>query len=165
MIDPKLLRSDPEAVAANLARRGFKLDVARLKSLEEQLSGDTAGLTKKEVLQLTRERDKLEKSLGGIRDMGGLPEIMFVVDTNKEELAIKEANVLGIPVVAILDSNSDPSGIAFPVPGNDDASRAIRLYTDAISQAVGEGRSGQAQAKGQDIGEMAEPPVEPALEA
>ncbi len=119
--------------------------IKRLKTLEEQLSGDTAGLTKKEVLQLTRERDKLEKSLGGIRDMGGLPDVMFVVDTNKEELAIKEANVLGIPVVAILDSNSDPSGIAFPVPGNDDASRAIRLYTDAIAQAVSEGRSRQCR--------------------
>ena len=139
--------------------------IKRLKSLEEQLSGDTAGLTKKEVLQLTRERDKLEKSLGGIRDMGGLPDVMFVVDTNKEELAIKEANVLGIPVVAILDSNSDPSGIAFPVPGNDDASRAIRLYTDSVAQAVNEGRTGEAQSRGQDIGEMAEPPVEPALEA
>jgi small subunit ribosomal protein S2 len=139
--------------------------IKRLKSLEEQLSGDTAGLTKKEVLQLTRERDKLEKSLGGIRDMGGLPDIMFVVDTNKEELAIKEANTLGIPVVAILDSNSDPSGIAFPVPGNDDASRAIRLYSDAIAQAVGEGRAGNAQARGQDVGDMAEPPVEAALEA
>jgi small subunit ribosomal protein S2 len=139
--------------------------IKRLKSLEEQLSGDTAGLTKKEVLQLTRERDKLEKSLGGIRDMGRLPDVMFVVDTNKEELAIKEANVLGIPVVAILDSNSDPSGIAFPVPGNDDASRAIRLYTDAVAQAVNEGRTGERQAKGQDIGEMAEPPVEAALEA
>jgi small subunit ribosomal protein S2 len=139
--------------------------IKRLKSLEEQLSGDTTGLTKKEVLQLTRERDKLEKSLGGIRDMGGLPDVMFVVDTNKEELAIKEANVLGIPVVAILDSNSDPSNIAFPVPGNDDASRAIRLYCDAIAQAVNEGRTGQAQAKGEDIGEMAEPPAEPALEA
>ena len=80
--------------------------------------------------------------------MGGLPDVMFVVDTNKEELAIKEANVLGIPVVAILDSNSDPSGIAFPVPGNDDASRAIRLYTDAVAQAVGEGRTGEAQARG-----------------
>jgi small subunit ribosomal protein S2 len=139
--------------------------IKRLKSLEEQLSGDTAGLTKKEVLQLTRERDKLEKSLGGIRDMGGLPDIMFVVDTNKEELAIKEANVLGIPVVAILDSNSDPSGIAFPVPGNDDASRAIRLYTNAVAQSVNEGRTGNAAARGQDIGEMAEPPVEQALEA
>jgi small subunit ribosomal protein S2 len=139
--------------------------IKRLKSLEEQLSGGAAGLTKKEVLQLTRERDKLEKSLGGIRDMGGLPDVMFVVDTNKEELAIKEANVLGIPVVAILDSNSDPSGIAFPVPGNDDASRAIRLYTDAVAQAANEGRTGNAASRGEDIGEMAEPPAEPALEA
>ena len=139
--------------------------IKRFKSLEEQLSGDTAGLTKKEVLQLTRERDKLEKSLGGIRDMGGLPDVMFVIDTNKEELAVKEANVLGIPVVAILDSNSDPSGIAFPVPGNDDASRAIRLYCDAVAAAVNSGRTGEAQSKGEDIGEMAEPPVEQALEA
>jgi small subunit ribosomal protein S2 len=139
--------------------------IKRLKSLEEQLSGDTTGLTKKEVLQLTRERDKLEKSLGGIRDMGGLPDVMFVVDSNKEELAIKEANVLGIPVVAILDSNSDPSGIAFPVPGNDDASRAIRLYTESVAQAANEGRTGQAEARGEDIGEMAEPPAEAALEA
>jgi small subunit ribosomal protein S2 len=90
---------------------------------------------------------------------------MFVIDTNKEELAVKEANVLGIPVVAILDSNSDPSGIAFPVPGNDDASRAIRLYADAIASAVNSGRTGEAQAKGEDIGEMAEPPAEQALEA
>ncbi len=139
--------------------------IKRLKSLEEQLGGDTAGLTKKEVLQLTRERDKLEKSLGGIRDLGGIPDVMFVVDTNKEELAIKEANVLGIPVVAILDSNSDPSGIAFPVPGNDDASRAIRLYCEAVATAANEGKAGNAQARGQDIGAMAEPPVEAALEA
>ncbi|HET9810109.1 MAG TPA: 30S ribosomal protein S2 [Sphingomicrobium sp.] len=139
--------------------------IKRFKSLEEQLSGDTAGLTKKEVLQLTRERDKLEKSLGGIRDMGGLPDVMFVIDTNKEELAVKEANVLGIPVVAILDSNSDPSGIAFPVPGNDDASRAIRLYADAIAGAVIAGRTGEAQSKGEDIGEMVQPPAEPALQA
>ena len=134
--------------------------IKRFKSLEEQLSGDTAGLTKKEVLQLTRERDKLEKSLGGIRDMGGLPDIMFVVDTNKEELAIKEANTLGIPVVAILDSNSDPSGIAFPVPGNDDAARAIRLYCEAIANAALAGKTGGAQARGEDLGAMAEPPVE-----
>jgi len=139
--------------------------IKRLKSLEEKLGGETAGLTKKEVLQLTRERDKLEKSLGGIRDLGGLPDVMVVIDTNKEELAIKEANVLGIPVVAILDSNSDPSGIAFPVPGNDDASRAIRLYCEAVASAANEGRAGNAQARGQDIGEMAEPPVEAALEA
>ena len=137
--------------------------IKRLKTLEEQLSGDTAGLTKKDVLQLTRERDKLEKSLGGIRDMGGLPDVMFVVDTNKEELAVKEANVLGIPVVAVLDSNSNPQGIAFPVPANDDASRAIRLYCDSIAAAVGAGRSGNAQARGEDVGSMAEPPVEAAV--
>ena len=139
--------------------------IKRLKTLEEQLSGDTAGLTKKEVLQLTRERDKLEKSLGGIRDMGGLPDVMFVVDTNKEELAIKEANVLGIPVVAILDTNVSPQGIAFPVPGNDDASRAIRLYCEAIASAANSGKAGGAAARGEDIGAMAEPPAEVALEA
>ena len=139
--------------------------IKRFKSLEEQLSGDTAGLTKKEVLQLTRERDKLENSLGGIRDMGGLPDVMFVVDTNKEELAIKEANVLGIPVIAILDSNSNPQGIAFPVPGNDDASRAIRLYCEAVAGAASAGKTGGAQSRGEDVGEMAEPPAEAALEA
>ncbi len=137
--------------------------IKRLKSLEEQLGGDTAGLTKKEVLQLTRERDKLEKSLGGIRDMGGLPDVMFVVDTNKEELAIKEANVLGIPVVAILDSNSNPNGIAFPVPGNDDASRAIRLYCEAIATAASQAKSGGAQMRGEDFGAAADPAPEPAL--
>ena len=137
--------------------------IKRLKTLEEQLSGDTAGLTKKEVLQLTRERDKLEMSLGGIRDMGGLPDVMFVIDSNKEELAIKEANVLGIPVVAILDSNSNPNGIAFPVPGNDDASRAIRLYTESVAAAARAGKSGNQAAKGVDIGAMVEPPVEQAL--
>jgi small subunit ribosomal protein S2 len=90
---------------------------------------------------------------------------MFVIDSNKEELAIKEANVLGIPVVAILDSNSDPQGIAFPVPGNDDASRAIRLYCDAIAEAANAGRTGNAAARGEDIGAMEAPPVEAALEA
>ena len=110
--------------------------IKRLKTLEEQLSGDTSGLTKKEVLNKTRERDKLEMSLGGIRDMGGIPDVMFVIDANKEELAIKEANVLGIPVVAILDSNVSPDGIAFPVPANDDASRAIRLYCEAVAAAA-----------------------------
>jgi len=139
--------------------------IKRLKTLEEQLGGDTLGLTKKEILQQTRERDKLEKSLGGIRDMGGLPDVMFVIDSNKEELAIKEANVLGIPVVAILDSNSNPQGIAFPVPGNDDASRAIRLYCEAIAGAASSGKTGNAQARGEDVGAMVEPPVEAALEA
>ena len=137
--------------------------IKRLKSMEEQLSGDTAGLTKKEVLQLTRERDKLELSLGGIRDMGGIPDVMIVIDANKEELAIKEANVLGIPVVAILDSNVSPDGIAFPVPANDDASRAIRLYCDAISAAATRGGQQGAAARGVDLGAMDVPPAEEAL--
>jgi small subunit ribosomal protein S2 len=137
--------------------------IKRFKSLEEQLAGDTHGLTKKEVLQLTRERDKLELSLGGIRDMGGIPDVMFVIDANKEELAIKEANTLGIPVVAILDSNVSPDGIAFPVPGNDDASRAIRLYCDAVAQAATRGGQSGAAARGQDIGAMDEPPAEAVL--
>ncbi len=134
--------------------------IKRLKTLEEQLSGETSGLTKKEVLQLTRERDKLELSLGGIRDMGGVPDVMFVIDANKEELAIKEANVLGIPVVAVLDTNVDPSGISFPVPGNDDASRAVRLYCDAIADAAIAGKGGAVADSGQDVGAMAEPPAE-----
>ncbi len=134
--------------------------IKRLKTLEERLAGDTAGLTKKEVLQMTRERDKLELSLGGIRDMGGIPDVMFVIDANKEELAIKEANVLGIPVVAILDSNVDPSGIAFPVPGNDDASRAVRLYCDAVAQAAQKGGHAAVVDSGADLGELAVPPVE-----
>ena len=137
--------------------------IKRFKALEEQLSGDTTGLTKKEVLQLTRERDKLEMSLGGIRDMGGLPDVIFIIDANKEELAIKEANVLGIPVVAVLDTNVSPQGIAFPVPGNDDASRAIRLYCDAIADAVLAGKQGGAAARGEDIGAQDEPPAEAAL--
>jgi small subunit ribosomal protein S2 len=137
--------------------------IKRLKSLEEQLSGDTHGLTKKEVLQLTRERDKLELSLGGIRDMGGIPDVMFVIDANKEELAIKEANTLGIPVVAILDSNVSPDGIAFPVPANDDAARAIRLYCDAIASAATSGSQGGRAARGEDLGAAIEAPVEEAL--
>src|SRR6195952_5218443 len=133
--------------------------IKRLKTLEEMLSGDTVGLTKKEVLQLTREKDKLELSLGGIRDMGGIPDVMFVIDANKEELAIKEANVLGIPVVAILDSNVSPDGIAFPVPANDDASRAIRLYCDAVATAATRGSQGGRAMRGEDLGAMDEPPA------
>ena len=136
--------------------------IKRLKALEEQLSGDTAGLTKKEVLQLTRERDKLEMSLGGIRDMGGIPDVMFVIDANKEELAIKEANVLGIPVVAVLDTNVDPNGIAFPIPGNDDASRAVRLYCDAIAAAASKGQNEGVVDSGADVGAMEQPPEEAA---
>ena len=137
--------------------------IKRMKALEEQLAGDTAGLTKKEVLQLTREKDKLDLSLGGIRDMGGIPDVMIVIDANKEELAIKEANVLGIPVVAILDSNVSPDGIAFPIPANDDASRAIRLYCEAFAQAATRNAGRDAQVRGQDFGALVEPPVEPAL--
>ncbi|MBW8297843.1 30S ribosomal protein S2 [Sphingopyxis sp.] len=137
--------------------------IKRLKTLEEQLSGDTSGLTKKEVLNRTRERDKLEMSLGGIRDMGGIPDVMFVIDANKEELAIKEANVLGIPVVAILDSNVSPDGIAFPVPANDDAARAIRLYCDAIAQAATRGGQQARADRGEDLGAAVNPVAEPAL--
>ncbi len=137
--------------------------IKRLKSLEEQLSGDTHGLTKKEVLQLTREKDKLELSLGGIRDMGGVPDVMFVIDANKEELAIKEANTLGIPVVAILDSNVSPDGIAFPVPANDDASRAIRLYCEAIAIAATRGNQEQQSRRGVDLGAQDVAPTEEAL--
>jgi small subunit ribosomal protein S2 len=137
--------------------------IKRYKSLEEQLSGDTHGLTKKEVLQLTRERDKLEQSLGGIRDMGGIPDVMFVIDANKEELAIKEANTLGIPVVAILDSNVSPDGIAFPIPANDDASRAIRLYCELIATAATRGNTESRRQSGEDIGASDAPPAEEAL--
>lgn len=140
----------------------ISLSIKRLKTLEEQLTGEMSGLTKKEILQLTREKDKLELSLGGIRDMGGVPDVMFVIDANKEELAIKEANVLGIPVVAILDSNVDPEGIAFPVPANDDASRALRLYCDAVAAAARSGKGGAVVDSGADIGAMSEPPAEEA---
>ncbi|TIX51936.1 30S ribosomal protein S2 [Alteraurantiacibacter aquimixticola] len=137
--------------------------IKELKSLEEKLSGDMHGLTKKEILQLTRKKDKLELSLGGIRDMGGIPDVMFVIDANKEELAIKEANVLGIPVIAVLDTNVDPTGIAFPVPGNDDASRAVRLYCDAIAQAATKGGADNVADSGADIGAMDTPPEEAAV--
>jgi small subunit ribosomal protein S2 len=137
--------------------------IKRLKTLEEQLAGDTAGLTKKEVLNLTRERDKLELSLGGIRDMGGIPDVMFVIDANKEELAIKEANVLGIPVVAILDSNVSPDGISFPIPANDDASRAIALYCSAVAAAATKGRQEAVVDSGVDVGAMEVAPVEVAV--
>ena len=110
------------------------------------MSGKGAqGYSKREFLTLTRERDKLDQALGGIKDMGGLPDIMFVIDTNKEAIAIKEANRLGIPVVAILDSNCDPKGVAYPIPGNDDAGRAISLYCDLISRAAIEGISQSSQ--------------------
>ena len=131
--------------------------IRRLRSIEETLlTAEQSGLTKKELLGLLREQDKLERSLGGIKEMGGVPNMLFVIDTNKEAIAIAEAKKLGIPVMAILDSNSDPDGIAFPIPGNDDAARAIAMYCDLAARAVIDGLSqGQTEA-GVDLGAAAE---------
>jgi small subunit ribosomal protein S2 len=134
--------------------------IKRLKQMDEQLAGNTQGLTKKEVLMLTREKEKLDRALGGIREMGGLPDIIFVIDTIKEKLAIEEANKLGIPVVAVCDSNADPSGVAFPIPGNDDAIRAINLYCDMMAAAVFDGISAELSASGVDVGAQADLPVD-----
>ena len=137
--------------------------IARLRELEATLeSGESTGRSKKELLQLTRERDKLELSLGGIKDMGGIPDLMFVIDTNKEGIAIQEAKKLNIPVVAILDTNSDPTGITYPIPGNDDAARALQLYCDLVADAVLDGLTEGQVAMGVDIG-ASDAPVEPAL--
>ncbi len=132
--------------------------IKRLRQIDEMLGGDIQGLTKKEILDMTRDRDKLERSLGGIKEMGGLPDILFIIDTNKEKLAVEEANKLGIPVIAVLDSNSDPQGITFPIPGNDDAIRAITLYCDLIAGAVLDGISAEMQASGRDMGAVEELP-------
>jgi small subunit ribosomal protein S2 len=132
--------------------------IKRLRQIDDLLGGDTQGLTKKEVLEITRDRDKLERALGGIKEMGGLPDILFIVDTNKEKLAVEEANKLGIPVVAVLDSNSDPTGVTFPIPGNDDAIRAITLYCDLVAGAVLDGISAELSASGRDIGAAPELP-------
>ena len=126
--------------------------IKRLRQIDEMLAGDTQGLTKKEVLDITRDREKLERALGGIKEMGGLPDILFIIDTNKEKLAVEEANKLGIPVIAVLDSNSDPQGVTFPIPGNDDAIRAITLYCELISGAVLDGISQEMVASGRDLG-------------
>ncbi len=134
--------------------------IKRLRQIEEMLAGDIQGLTKKEVLDITRDQEKLERALGGIKEMGGLPDILFIIDTNKEKLAVEEANKLGIPVIAVLDSNSDPSGITYPIPGNDDAIRAITLYCDLIAGAVLDGISAEMVASGADIGAAEELPVE-----
>ncbi len=135
--------------------------IKRLREVDENLADENIGLTKKELLNLTRERDKLERALGGIKDMGGLPDVLFVVDTNKEHIAVAEAGNLGIPVVAVLDSNSSPAGVTHPIPGNDDAIRAIALYCDLMSDAVLDGIQAEVAARGADIGESAETPVEP----
>jgi small subunit ribosomal protein S2 len=127
--------------------------IKRLRSIEETLgSAQGSGLTKKELLQLLRERDKLERSLGGIKEMGGLPNMLFVIDTNKEEIAVQEARKLGIPVTAILDSNSDPDGVTYPIPGNDDAARALALYCDLVARAIIDGLSESQIASGVDLG-------------
>ncbi len=138
--------------------------IARLRKLDEILNSEQSGYSKKERLNLEREREKLDKALGGIRDMGGTPDLMFIIDTNKEKIAIDEAKRLGIPVVAIIDSNCDPDLIDYPIPGNDDASRAIALYTDLIARAAIDGIARQQGASGRDLGAMTEAPVEPALE-
>ena len=137
--------------------------IARLRELEGLLEGgETSGRQKKEVLKLTRERDKLELSLGGIKDMGGIPDLMFVIDTNKEAIAILEARKLNIPVIAILDTNCNPDGITFPIPGNDDAARAIQLYCDLLADSVLDGLAAGQSASGIDLG-ASEAPMEPTL--
>jgi small subunit ribosomal protein S2 len=138
--------------------------IARLKSIDERLAGGAEGLTKKERLGLEREQAKLQASLGGIREMGGTPDLIFVIDTNKEALAVSEARKLGIPVVAVLDTNSRPDGIDYPVPGNDDASRAIGLYCDLVARAALDGMAAQLGSAGIDVGALDETPAEDALD-
>jgi len=134
--------------------------IKRLRVVEERLAEENIGLTKKELLNLTRERDKLERALGGIKEMGGLPDVLFVIDTNKEHIAVAEAANLNIPVVAVVDSNSDPRGVTFPVPGNDDALRAIELYCRLVAEAVLGGIQQEVLASGGDTGEAVEAPEE-----
>lgn len=134
--------------------------IQRLRRVDEILTTGGSGLTKKERLLLQREKDKLEKALGGIKDMGGVPDILFVIDTNKEQLAIKEARRLGIPVAAIVDSNCDPDGITFPIPANDDASRALELYCDLVARSAIDGISRGQGSSGVDLGAMSAPMVE-----
>ena len=132
--------------------------IARLRKLDEMLnSGESGGYTKKERLTMQRERDKLDRSLGGIKDMGGVPDLLFVIDTNKEDIAIKEAQRLNIPVAAIVDTNCDPAGITYVVPGNDDASRAVTLYCDLIAKAAIDGISRAQGEAGVDIGAQEKP--------
>ncbi len=135
--------------------------INRLSEVETILNGDTAGYTKKEILMMTRERDKLESAIGGIRDMGGTPEAIVIIDTNKEDIAILEAKKLGIPVFAIIDTNSDPDKIDFPIPGNDDAIRAIQLYCDLFVSTILDGLQAELTAAGADLGAAAE--IEEAL--
>ena len=140
--------------------------IRRLRDLEARLSSDEIQqLSKKEILQLTRERDKLELTLGGIKEMGGLPDILFILDTNKEDIAVLEANRLGIPVVAVIDSNASPDGVDYPIPGNDDAMRAISLYCELTQGAILDGLQQEMMSSGSDAGAATDAPAEPALEA
>jgi len=178
-VGTKRQASDPVAIAAKRCAqyyvnhrwlggtltnwRTISLSIARLRELEGLLDNEGGqGRTKKELLQLTREREKLELSLGGIKDMGGIPDLMFVIDTNKEAIAIQEARKLNIPVVAILDTNCDPEGVAYPIPGNDDAARALQLYCDLIADSVLDGLAAGQASLGVDLG-AAIAPVEPVL--
>lgn len=138
----------------------ISVSIKRLREFEEALASEDTGLTKKETLTRQRRRDKLERALGGIKDMGGLPDILFVIDTNKEEIAVKEAVKLGIPVAAVIDTNSDTDGITYPIPGNDDALRAINLYCELVSGAVLDGIQAEMASSGQDIGESDVAPQE-----
>lgn len=140
--------------------------IRRLREMDERLSGEEVNsLTKKETLTLTRERDKLEKTLGGIKEMGGLPDLLFIIDTNKEDIAVKEANVLNIPVVAIVDSNANPDGVDYVIPGNDDALRAISLYCDLVAGSVIEGLKTEMIRSGTDVGEDVAPVEETMVSA
>ena len=140
--------------------------IRRLRTLEDRLGGEEVqSLTKKETLQLTRELEKLERTLGGIKEMGGLPDLVFIIDTNKESIAVQEANTLGIPVIAVVDSNASPDGVDYPVPGNDDALRAITLYCDLVSGAVLDGLKTEMIREGVDIGSEEAPTEEAVAEA
>ena len=134
--------------------------IKTLRTVDDTLGKENSGLTKREMLELTRSKEKLDKALGGIKDMGGTPDLLFVIDTNKEQIAIKEANRLGIPVIAVIDTNSDPAGVTYPIPGNDDAGRAVALYCDLISRACIEGISLAQSGSGVDIGAAEEPIAE-----
>ena len=134
--------------------------IQRLKNIDEVLASGAEGLTKKERLHMEREQTKLQASLGGIREMGGLPDLLFVIDVSKEDLAILEAQKLGIPVVAVVDTNCSPKGVDYIIPGNDDAARAIALYCDLVSRAALDGMTAQMGAAGVDLGALEEAPVE-----
>ena len=134
--------------------------INRLKEIDERMASGAEGLTKKERLHMEREQIKLQASLGGIREMGGLPDLLFVIDVSKEDLAIAEAKKLGIPVVAVVDTNCSPAGVDYVIPGNDDAARAIALYCDLVSRAALSGMEAQMGAAGVDLGALEEAPVE-----